>query len=146
MNLTFGGFLLFGPTVRRCRRRCSSMLSAVSAGLTSELRVRRCTLHAKAKQTAKAHAAQLCQTSKTRQKWDWKIRETDVSYISTCTCNYLTSFEYEVQDMTRNGSYLNLQKLAWKICEIVNALSFYRSQIVSCRSKFFGPAQKFGCV
>ena len=31
----------------------------------------------------------------------------------TCACNDLTSFECEAQ-ATGNGSYLNLQKLAWK--------------------------------
>ena len=32
----------------------------------------------------------------------------------TCVCNDLTSFEYEVQGMTGNGSYLKMQKLAWR--------------------------------
>ena len=30
--------------------------------------------------------------------------------------------------------------------ECTNALSFYRSQNVLCRSKFFEPAQKFDCI
>ena len=54
--------------------------------------------------------AQLCQTSKTRQKLDWKIREIDGN---NCALNVLTSFEYEVHGMTGNRSFLNMQKLAW---------------------------------
>ena len=30
----------------------------------------------------------------------------------TCTCDDLTSFEYEVHGMTGNGSYLNMQNFA----------------------------------
>ena len=32
----------------------------------------------------------------------------------TCACNNLTSSEYDVHGMTGNGSYLIIQKLAWK--------------------------------
>ena len=32
----------------------------------------------------------------------------------TCAYNYLTSFEYKVQGMTGNGSYVNLQELSRK--------------------------------
>ena len=33
--------------------------------------------------------------------------------MHTCACNRLTNFECEAQ-ATGNGSYVNLQKLAWK--------------------------------
>ena len=60
------------------------------------------------KQKTDKHGKQLCQTSKTRQKLDWKIREIDAGHI--CACNYLTNFEYEVQEMTGNRNCLNVQK------------------------------------
>ena len=51
--------------------------------------------------------AQLGQTSKTRQKIDWKIRE--------IACNSLTNYEYEAHAMTGNGRYVKIacEKL-WK--------------------------------
>ena len=32
----------------------------------------------------------------------------------TCTCNDLTSFQYEGKVMTGNGSYLNMLEFAWE--------------------------------
>ena len=48
----------------------------------------------------------------------------------TCACNGLTNFECEAQ-ATGNGSYVNLQKLAWK-------------KLVTMRELIFGGFQPFG--
>ena len=77
----------------------------------------------------------------------------DPSVLSNCKTNTLKFFVKDVTAVSQVRKIIKKnQKLGLKktiihyMCSYTDALSFYKSQYVLCRTKYFEPAQKFDCI